>query len=619
MRYFIKGGKEIYKQLLVLLIIFIVVHLLVYPCSTQLEENSNHSPIAPKDSYDHPWPQQGFNKSHVGRSPYSTEGNPGVEKWRFPASDWCDGSPVIGDDGVVYFGDSDSILYAVNSDGTLKWKFQGAQGFGDFGGHPAIAEDGTIYVGSEYGSYIYAVNPDGTEKWKVWVPEIDTSVTLDDDGVLYYGHRGGGVDARYPNGTLKWRFSTGGCVQSTPAIGDDGVVYFGAHDDYIYAVYPNGRLKWRYLTGGNVHGSPMIGADGMVYCGSDDDYLYALCSENGSLKWKIKIVGSMRSSPSQDKEGNLYFGTTSGRVICVASIGVINWQFVIGNDGGVWGSTAAVSDDGTVYIGSHIDFGMLGGGEIIALDTEGTLLWRKTLCNSVLRSSPVIGSDGSVYICASNDGSPDAWGYLHAFGMVENNGPPDIPVITGPAEVDAETSYKFRFRAHDSDKTPVSYFIDWGDGTTEGWTRDYEPGLSVPVYHKWMEKGTYVIRAKARDTFGLETSWSEPFQVTVGGPDIRILDIKGGFSVRSVIRNWEDHVLYNVKWSICFNIDFGSIVYPLDSCKDGRIFVLGVEKTRTIRACVLGAAMGTITVTAGENTKTVDALILGPFVLIFNW
>ncbi len=50
--------------------------------------------------------------------------------------------------------------------------------------------------------------------------------------MIYYGHRGGGVDARYPNGTLKWRFSTGDCVQSTPAIDENGVVYFGAHDYY---------------------------------------------------------------------------------------------------------------------------------------------------------------------------------------------------------------------------------------------------------------------------------------------------------------------------------------------------------------------------------------------------
>jgi len=365
---------------------------------------------------DSPWPQQGYNAQHLGRSPYSTEDNPGIEKWRFPAGEGCDGSPSIGPDGTIYFGALDGYLYAVCPNGSLKWQFRAERGVGDFGSHPAVADDGSVYFGTTFGSYIQAVNPDGTDKWKYWVPEIDTSITIDDDGVIYYGHRGNGVDARYPNGTLKWRFSTGDCVQSTPAVDGNGIVYFGAHDDYIYAVYPNGTLKWRYLTGGWVHGSPTIAPDGTIYCGSDDDYVYAL-HPDGTLKWKTECASGMRCSPSLDKDGNLYFGISDNRLYSLSPNGDIRWSFTIGERDGVWGSTAAVSDDGTVYFGSHIEWGMLGGGEIIALDLDGNLKWRKTLCDSVCRSSPVIGEDGTVYICASNE-ITDYYtpGYLHAFG-----------------------------------------------------------------------------------------------------------------------------------------------------------------------------------------------------------
>jgi len=312
------------------------------------------------------------------------------------------------------------LLYKYNVNNakkdTLKWKFRAARGIGDFGSHPAIADDGTIYIGTTFGSYIQAVNPNGTEKWKYWVPEIDTSITIGDDGVIFYGHRGDGVDARYPNGTLKWGFSTGGCVMSTPAVDDNGVVYFGDHDDYIYAVYPNGTLKWKYLTGEIVHGSPTIASDGTVYCGSDDDFLYALYP-NGTLKWKTFIDSGMRSSPSQDKDGNLYFGTWEYRIYSIAPNGSVRWIFHLNDRDSVWGSTAAVSDDGTIYIGNGIDYWMLGGGEIIALDLDGNLKWRKILCDSVLQSSPVIGEDGTVYICSSNDLlGGEAPGYLHAFG-----------------------------------------------------------------------------------------------------------------------------------------------------------------------------------------------------------
>ena len=456
---------------------------------------------------DHIWPQQGYNAQHIGRSPFSTENTIGIEKWRFPAEDSCDGSPSIGSDGVIYFSSLNGYLFAVFPNGTLKWKFRAESGVGDFGSHPAIAEDGTIYFGTKYGSWIQAVNPDGTAKWKYQVPEIKTSITIDNGGVIYYGHRGNGVDARYPNGTLKWRFSTGDCVQSTPAIDENGIVYFGAHDYYIYALYPNGTLKWRYLTEGWVHGSPTIASDGTIYCGSDDDYVYAL-HPDGTLKWKTECASGMRCSPSLDKDGNLYFGISDNRLYSLSPNGDIRWSFTIGERDGVWGSTAAVSDDGTVYFGSHIDWGMLGGGEIIALDLDGNLLWRKTLCDSDCSSSPVIGEDGTVYICASNDlvggGAP---GYLHAFGSVENNGPPDTPTIDGPEEGQVRDYIKFYVNAEDDDNTPVKYFVDWDDGTTTT-TQDFEPGISIPVLHKWKWRGVYTIRVKAIDTFGLESDWA---------------------------------------------------------------------------------------------------------------
>ena len=475
-----------------------------------LNPNSNGKIITEpiEEPTDHAWPQQGYNAQHLGRSPYSTADNPGIEKWRFPVGEWCDGSPSIGLDGVIYFGSGDAYLYAIYPNGTLKWRFEAERGLGDFGSHPAIAEDGTIYIGTKYGSYIQAVNPNGTEKWNYWVPEIDTSITIGNDGIIYYGHHDG-VDARYPNGTLKWSFSTEGFVQSTPAIDEDGKIYFGSHDYNIYSVFPNGTLNWNFHTGGWVHGSPTIGIDGTVFCGSDDDYLYALFPNNGTLKWKTEIVGSMRSSPSQDEDGNLYFGTTSSRIICMRPNGTEKWHFGLNQGDQIWGSTAAISDDGTIYIGNNIDYNMLGGGEIIALNPDGTEKWRKILCNSVLESSPVISEDGVIYICASNDLiHPNGPGNLHAFGPVESNDPPETPTIDGETEGQINEWYGYQISSDDPDKNPVSYFADWDDGTTSGWTEDFSPGVVCSLYHRWHEQGNFTIKVKARDTFGLESDWA---------------------------------------------------------------------------------------------------------------
>ena len=60
----------------------------------------------------------------------------------------------MGADGTIYVGSYDHHLYAVNPDGSQKWKFA----TGDFvASSPAVGADGTIYVGS-YDHHLYAVH-----------------------------------------------------------------------------------------------------------------------------------------------------------------------------------------------------------------------------------------------------------------------------------------------------------------------------------------------------------------------------------------------------------------------------------------------------------------------------
>ncbi len=66
-------------------------------------------------------------------------------------------------------------------------------------------------------------------------------------------------------GILKWRYSTGNAVYSSPAIGADGTIYVGSDDTYLYAINPDGIFKWSYQTGSYVRSSPAIGAEGTIY------------------------------------------------------------------------------------------------------------------------------------------------------------------------------------------------------------------------------------------------------------------------------------------------------------------------------------------------------------------
>src|SRR5439155_22971134 len=71
-------------------------------------------------------------------------------------------SPVVSD-GVVYFGSSDTNVYALDAaTGAVKWKFKTAEVVHS---SPALA-NGTLFVGS-WDTYLYALDAaSGKEKWR---------------------------------------------------------------------------------------------------------------------------------------------------------------------------------------------------------------------------------------------------------------------------------------------------------------------------------------------------------------------------------------------------------------------------------------------------------------------
>jgi PKD domain len=84
---------------------------------------------------------------------------------------------------------------------------------------------------------------------------------------------------------------------------------------------------------------------------------------------------------------------------------------------------------------------------------------------------------------------------------------PETPIITGPASGDADKTYEYTFVTTDPKGDQVSYFIDWGDGSTTDWTSPSASGVQVKQSHTWDKKGNYTIKAKAKNTAGVESSW----------------------------------------------------------------------------------------------------------------
>lgn len=276
---------------------------------------------------------------------YAINGD-GTQKWRFASPNIIEGAPAVAKSGVVYFGTSDA-LYALNPDGTQAWTYPlGGYGFAS----PAIAPDGTIYAAGT-DSLLYAINPTGSLKWGRPTSDIIySSPAIADNGTIYVGNESGDFYAINPAGDIDWTFTADDAVESSPAIGSDGVIYFGSMAGTFYALNPSGKERWTYPAGGAVFSSPAIADDGTLYFGTQAGDLLAL-TPSGALQWRFVTGASgwVTASPTLGADGVIYFGTGDSKYYAVNADGSQLWDF---QSGGSFSGSSALGEDGTLYSGA---------------------------------------------------------------------------------------------------------------------------------------------------------------------------------------------------------------------------------------------------------------------------
>ena len=85
----------------------------------------------------------------------------------------------------------------------------------------------------------------------------------------------------------------------------------------------------------------------------------------------------------------------------------------------------------------------------------------------------------------------------------------------GPRLIRFDAYHEFSSSATDPENNQVYILFDWGDGTSSGWLGPYDSGEKVNAIHKWTKKGTFQIRAKAKDVTDAQSDWSDPLSVTM--------------------------------------------------------------------------------------------------------
>ncbi len=209
----------------------------------------------------------------------------GKREWGLAGIGRTESSPLLWRDRVI-FGSEDGNVYAMSlTTHKLVWRYHTG---GAVKGAPAEL-DGRIVVGA-YDGAVYCLSYNGRLIWRRATGGVLSSNQFYATAALaydtvYIGGTGGGIYAfDLHNGGLRWSYTTGGYVYSSPAVWRN-MVFEGSYDDYFYALNAvTGDLVWRFYAGGAISGSPTV-LHGIVYVSSFSGRTWGLNARTGRVVW----------------------------------------------------------------------------------------------------------------------------------------------------------------------------------------------------------------------------------------------------------------------------------------------------------------------------------------------
>jgi outer membrane protein assembly factor BamB len=320
------------------------------------------------------------------------------------------------DSGLLFVGNEQGALYAIDRDGKVRWKIAT--------GKPIRAQPkvigGHVYVASDSG-YLYKLDLNtGIGQWDVRIdagsePRIPSnqektrwdrygSSVMSDGRHLYIASRDKHLYALdIKSGRQLWRVAADDIMTATPALFGD-LVIFADYAGKVRAVSAsNGSLRWTYDAKLAVPGDIVIAND-RVLVGSRSYDLIALDAASGKELWKSYRWFSWIESPPVVRDGVLYTGSSDATNVYAINLadGSLRWKAPV--PGYSW-QRIAMADDllitGTLGKGAYP---ASRNGSLFALDREtGAIRWMyldppseetvKAGKNWGFAASPVIGDD----------------------------------------------------------------------------------------------------------------------------------------------------------------------------------------------------------------------------------
>jgi len=241
-------------------------------------------------------------------------------------------APIVAPNGALLITDSSALRALVGRD--VAWAYTFPTNGTNPLGPPAVAPDGTIYVGVSGDPNLLAVDPAGNALWQFSIRTVDP------------------------------RYELGADVFCSPAVGADGTIYVqsGLNSDAndhsyttVYAVSPGGDLLWSKDFGSAEMGGPGFGlaiaGDGSIVATSTYGALASITA-SGALAWTLDVGDTIESAPAIAADGTIYAaGQYHSKLYAISPQGVLLWSRPIGV-AGLYGSPALAAN-GNVIVGSY--------------------------------------------------------------------------------------------------------------------------------------------------------------------------------------------------------------------------------------------------------------------------
>jgi outer membrane protein assembly factor BamB len=234
-------------------------------------------------------------------------------------------SPVICGDNVT-FGCRDGNLYCFSLDGSIKWKYAASTGVG---ATPACTGD--MVVGADYEGNVFCLGlDDGARTWNYKAgAKIVSSPVVRGSTVIVCTMDGRIIALDLASGERKWGQKIGSQIWATPAIGKDFIVA-ASTDGSLVRLSHDGKVVWRVAPGGKLHSSPICIEDmDLIVLGTGDRYVIAYSLSGGMLMWRYGAGSDVRGGPSYS-DGRIYAGTEDGLIIALDTDGQLIWSKDLG-------------------------------------------------------------------------------------------------------------------------------------------------------------------------------------------------------------------------------------------------------------------------------------------------